>query len=263
MKYILILLILWSCTKPCEGQPLIVPKIVNPTASNQILMWDGTLFKLVQLTGFTINSTTVSPPSTVDNSVTNEGLLSISGNTLVSGVTLTSNTSGSTSIKIAGADGTYIHKSNDTIIIGNTNTNHILTNHSAITVTNSTTQTPVGGTLIEVEDGLNFPFTIYLHYTTGSTSQGLQFRLNPSGSGTFWYDYNFPITGSRVSGSIYNANTTTTIPSSESGTNIAVIRGIVKSSAIGAGIFSIQLQVSAEDGSSTVTTLTTGVTQQQ
>ena len=68
---------------------------------------------------------------------------------LVSGVTLTSNTSGSTSIKIAGTDGTYIHKSNDTIIIGNSNTNHILTNHSAITVTNSTTPTSVGGTLIE------------------------------------------------------------------------------------------------------------------
>ena len=190
------------------------------------------------------------------------GQLSISGNTSQNGSTLTSNTSGSTAIKIAGESGIYVHKSstNDTILIGSNGIIPLLFNHTSVTV-NNTIMTSVGNTTIEEEDGLFTSFTYYLHYTTGATSQGLQFRIVPSGSGTFWYDYNFPITGSRVSGTIYNANTTITIPSSESGTNIAVIRGIVKSSAVGAGIFSINLQVAAEDGSSTITTLTTGVTQ--
>jgi len=256
----LIIIVIGGCAK---GQSLItIPKCIIFPASSSVQFWDGTTVGTRQLTGFTITGSTISPPSAVDGSVTNEGVLSITGNTLVSGVTLASNTSSSPTIKIAGRDGTYIYKSatNDTILIGNNNTTNLLLNHSAVTVSN-TTLTTVGGTLIEQEDGLNEPFTIYLHYTTGATSQGLQFRIVPSGSGTFWYDYNFPITGDRVSGAIYNANTTITIPSSESGTNIAVIRGIVKSSAVGAGIFSINLQVAAEDGSSTITTLTTGVTQ--
>ena len=249
----------------CKGQSLtIIPKCVIFPASNSVQFWDGTTVGTRQLTGFTITGSTISPPSITDNSVTNEGQLSIAGNTSVSGVTLTSNTSGSTAIKIAGKDGTYIHKSatNDTLIIGNNNTGNILTNHSAVTVS-TTTLTDVGGTLIEQEDGLNEAFVIYIHYTTGATTQGLQFRLisaNPS-RGTYWYDYNFPITGGRQTGAIYNASTTITIPSSESGTNIGIIRGISKSNAVGLGIFDLRLQVSAEDGSSTITTLTTGVTQ--
>lgn len=191
------------------------------------------------------------------------GQLSISGNTSQSGVTLTSNTSGSTAIKIAGADGIYIHKSttNDTLIIGN-NDGRVFTTHAAVTVTNSTTQTSVGGALVEVEDAQSVEFTIYLRYTTGGTNQGLQFRMNPSNSsiGTFWYDYDFPITGGHQTGSVYNANTTITIPSSESGTNMAIIRGISKSSAVGAGLFGLQLQISAEDGASNITTSTTGIT---
>ena len=252
-------------TGACKSQvPVIWPKTVIPTTTDQIPIWNGTSIVLKQLSGFTINSTTISTPSVVDNSVTNEGQLSIAGNTSVSGVTLTSNTSGSTTVKIAGKDGTYIHKSatNDTLIIGNNNTRNILTNHSAVTVS-TTTLTDVGGTLIEQEDGLNEAFVIYIHYTTGATTQGLQFRLisaNPS-RGTYWYDYNFPITGGRQTGAIYNASTTITIPSSESGTNIGIIRGVSKSNAVGLGIFDLRLQISAEDRSSTITTLTTGVTQ--
>lgn len=261
----LIILLLVFIVGACKIQlqvPTLLPRIVTPTTANQVQIYNGTTFVLKELVGFTVSGSQLTIPSATDGSVTNEGVLSVTGNTLVSGVTLSSNTSGSPVIKFAGRDGTYIYKSatNDTILIGNNNTTNLLLSHSAVTVSN-TTMTTVSGTLVEQEDGLNEPFTIYLHYTTGATSQGLQFRLNPSGSGTFWYDYNFPITGGRTSGAIYNANTTITIPSSESGTNIAVIRGIAKSSAVGAGIFSIELQVSAEDGSSTITTLITGITQ--
>ncbi len=132
-----------------------------------------------------------------------------------------------------------------------------LTNHGSINV-NNTSLTTVTNAGISEDNGSNSAFTIYLHYTTDATTEGMRFRLEPTGTGTFWYDYDFPITGSRVRGIIYNANTTIVIPSSETGTNVGIIRGISKS---GGGAFSIALQVSAEDGSSSITTLTTGVTQ--
>lgn len=263
----LITLLLVFIVGACKIQsqvPTIIPKQVVATTTNQIQIWNGSAFVLKELVGFTSSSTQMTIPSVVDGSITNEGQLSISGNTLVDSVTLTSNTSGSTAIKMRGADGNYIHKSttNDTLFIGNVATESTLLNHTSVTV-NNTTMTAVGNTTIEQEEGLNTEFTIYLHYTTGGTGQGLQFRIISvgAGTGTYWYDYNFPITGSRVTGAIYNANTTITIPSSESGTNIAVIRGVTKSAGLFLGIFAIQLQVSAEDGASTITTLTTGITQ--
>lgn len=194
-----------------------------------------------------------------DPSASNEGQLSLTGNMFESGATLNSNTSGSSIIKIVGRAGVGINRNVDTLFLTNTANIILLTNHVAVTSSN-TTMVTVFGSVIECEEGEDKEFTIYIHYTTGTTSQGLQFRINNTGSGTFWYDYNFPITGSRVTGSIYNANTTITIPSSESGTNIAVIRGISKSAGVGLGIFELNLQISAEDGSSTVSVLTTGAT---
>jgi len=196
----------------------------------------------------------------VDGSVTNEGQLSITGNPVINGATISSNTSGSTPIKVVGKDGIVarISATNDTLIISSSYIVSTITNHSALTVNNATL-TNVGGTLIEEEEASSSDFTIYLHFTTGATSQGLQFRITNSGPGTYWYDYNFPITGDRITGSIYNANTTIVVPSSETGTNIAIIRGISKAESTG-GIFELQLQVSAEDGSSTISILTTGIT---
>lgn len=249
----------------CKGQQLvIIPKTVVPTTAHQIMIWDGSTFKLKELVGFTSSSTQMTIPSAVDGSITNEGLLTLTANPLITGATISSNTSGSTSIKLAGRDGTYILRSatNDTLFFGNNNTRTTFQNHSAVTVSN-TTMTVVGGVHIELEDGLDKSFVIYLHYTTGGTSQGLQFRLinNGLGTGTYWYDYNFPITGDRQTGAIYNSSSSITIPSSESGTNIAVIRGVAKSTGVGTGIFELELEISAEDGASTVTTLTTGITQ--
>lgn len=265
IKYIIIFVLFYGCIKPCEGQPLVtIPRCIIFPASNSIQFYDGTTVGTRQLVGFTISSTQITAPTVVDGSVTNEGQISFTGNTSQNGITLNSNTTGSTAIKIHGEGGVYTHKSttNDTLFIGNVATESTLLNHTSVTV-NNTTMTAVGNTTIEQEEGLNTEFTIYLHYTTGGTGQGLQFRIISvgAGTGTYWYDYNFPITGSRVTGAIYNANTTITIPSSESGTNIAVIRGVTKSAGLFLGIFAIQLQVSAEDGASTITTLTTGITQ--
>jgi len=232
----LITLLLVFIVGACRIQsqvPTIIPKQVVTTTNNQIQIWNGSAFVLKELVGFTISSTQITAPTVVDGSVTNEGQISFTGNTSQNGITLNSNTTGSTAIKIHGEGGVYTHKSttNDTLFIGNVATESTLLNHTSVTV-NNTTMTAVGNTTIEQEEGLNTEFTIYLHYTTGGTGQGLQFRIISvgAGTGTYWYDYNFPITGSRVTGAIYNANTTITIPSSESGTNIAVIRGITKSS---------------------------------
>lgn len=231
----LILFIILVITGCCQAQQLVMPKTMNPTTPHQ-LIWDGTTLKLKELVGFTISSTQITAPTVVDGSVTNEGQISFTGNTSQNGITLNSNTTGSTAIKIHGEGGVYTHKSttNDTLFIGNVATESTLLNHTSVTV-NNTTMTAVGNTTIEQEEGLNTEFTIYLHYTTGGTGQGLQFRIISvgAGTGTYWYDYNFPITGDRIAGSIYNSNTTITVPSSESGTNTAVIRGITKSSGVG------------------------------
>jgi len=229
----LILFIILVITGCCQAQQLVMPKTMNPTTPHQLWIWDGTTLKLKELVGFTISSTQITAPTVVDGSVTNEGQISFTGNTSQNGITLNSNTTGSTAIKIHGEGGVYTHKSttNDTLFIGNVATESTLLNHTSVTV-NNTTMTAVGNTTIEQEEGLNTEFTIYLHYTTGGTGQGLQFRIISvgAGTGTYWYDYNFPITGDRIAGSIYNSNTTITVPSSESGTNTAVIRGITKSS---------------------------------
>jgi len=255
---------LCGCSLPCKSQSLIkIPGASIFSNPNSVQFYDGTTMGSRQLVGFTISSTQITAPTVVDGSVTNEGQISFTGNTSQNGITLNSNTTGSTAIKIHGEGGVYTHKSttNDTLFIGNVATESTLLNHTSVTV-NNTTMTAVGNTTIEQEEGLNTEFTIYLHYTTGGTGQGLQFRIISvgAGTGTYWYDYNFPITGSRVTGAIYNANTTITIPSSESGTNIAVIRGITKSSGVGAGILHLQLQISAETGATSVTVVNTGIT---
>ena len=320
INYLLILLILMVMVGCCSGQPIVtIPKAAVPTTAHQFMVWDGSTFKLKELVGFTVTSTQMSIPSSVDGSISNEGLLgvgagtgtssvlltntstgtgvtinanapatitestssnggsitigvtevdgsisnegslSLTGNMGVSGITLNSNTSGSQIIKIQGRGGINVNRNLDTIYLTNGANVIVLSNHLAVTSSN-TTMVQVSGTTIESEESEVKEFTIYLHYTTGATSQGLQFRINSTGTGNYWYDYNFPITGDRITGSIYNANTTITIPSSESGTNIAVIRGISKSAGVGLGIFELNLQISAEDGSSTISVLTTGAT---
>lgn len=194
---IFIMILMIGC---CSAQPIvIIPKAVTPTTAHQVMIWDGSTFKLKELVGFTSSSTQMTIP-VAETSIMNHGSINVN-------------------------------------------------NTSLTTVTNAG---------VAEDNGSNSAFTIYLHYTTDATTEGMRFRLEPTGTGTFWYDYDFPITGSRVRGIIYNANTTIVIPSSETGTNVGIIRGISKS---GGGAFSIALQVSAEDGSSSITTLTTGVTQ--
>lgn len=231
-----------------------MPDIVAPSVANQILMWDGSKWALRQLTGMTINSTQV---AVGDNSSTNEGLLTLSGNSNNGSVTLQSNTTGNTTIKIVGAGKTTVTKASDTLRITTPISEGVMLPVTQTTVSN-TTMTYVPNVLLEADEG-NISFEIYVMYTTGAVGQGIQFRINSDhpARGTFWYDYNFPINNGRVSGIVYNSNQTITTASTPSGTNIGIIRGIANSPCCGQGIFDLRLQVAAIDNSSTVTVLST------
>lgn len=255
----LIIFLLVFIVGACKIQsqvPTIVPRQVVTTATNQIQIWNGSAFVLKELVGFTSSSSQMTIPSAVDGSVTNEGQIVFSGNSTNGSVTVNTNTSGSTAIKIIGIGRTTVTKGNDTLYISTVPSNGFFQPFGSTTVNNGTLVTTQS---IDVEDGNHLAFTAYIHYTTGATSQGIKFAVNAvnSSRGTYWYDYDFPVTGARQSGAIYNANTTITTTSSETGTNIAIIRGIFKSN--NTGLFELDFQIAAEDGSSTVTVLNTSI----
>ncbi len=314
---IFIMILMIGC---CSAQPIvIIPKAVTPTTAHQIMIYDGSTFKLKELVGFTSSSTQMTIPSATDGSITNEGLLGVGAGTGTSSVLLTNtstgtgvtintnapatitestssnggsitigvtevdgsvtnegqlsfsgstngtvsintNTSGSSSIKVIGKSATTVTRGADTLYITTPLSTGDFKQPSVSTTVNNGTLTNLPNITIEIEEGGHVAFTTYLHYTTGATSQGVQFRITTGDptQGTYWFDYDFPITGGHQTGSIYNANTTISTPSSESGTNIAIIRGIVKSN--NTGILDLIFQVAAEDGSSTITVLTTSVT---
>lgn len=258
---ILIFLTIMVISGCCKGQSLItIPKCITFPSSNSIQFWDGTTIGTRQLTGFTITGSTISPPTAVDGSITNEGQMSFTGNSTNGSVVVNTNTSGSTGIKMIGKGITTVTKGNDTLYITTPLSTGDFKQPSVSTTVNNGTLTNLPNMTIEIEEGGHVAFTTYLHYTTGATSQGVQFRITTGDptQGTYWFDYDFPKKGGHQTGSIYNANTTISTPSSESGTNIAIIRGIVKSN--NTGILDLIFQVAAEDGSSTITVLTTSVT---
>lgn len=256
----LILLLFLRTAFNCLGQTTaVVPDVVTPYSTQSIQFWDGTTWGLRQMVGMSVTNSQL---IFSDNSSTNEGRLILAGNNTNGSVTINTNTSGSPAIKAIGTGNVNVTASNDTLrISGVGNRAGYLSVRTNTLTVNDGTLTDVN-MVAEVEDGINYPFELYVLYTTGATEQGIKFRMNPNvpERGTFWCTYDFPTNTGRVTGAIYNANTTIVTDTSPSGTNIGVIRGIIKSSAVGAGIFEVHLEVAAEDGSSTVSLLSGSAT---
>ena len=79
--------------------PTLLPRIVTPTTTNQVQIYNGTTFVLKELVGFTVSGSQLTIPSATDGSVTNEGLLGISAGTSTSSI-LTTNTSTGSGVTI-------------------------------------------------------------------------------------------------------------------------------------------------------------------
>ncbi|MGL5075713.1 MAG: hypothetical protein ACRDBG_07710 [Waterburya sp.] len=126
-------------------------------------------------------------------------------------------------------------------------------------VTNNTGTLETLSTLqaVEAEEKAT-TFEYYFAYTTGATSQGIKFKLDVTNQteADWYYTYDFPETGgTRFLGYAFNTSLTHTLVNSAAGTNIGVIRGVLRDKSPGSPFAQITIQFASEDGASSCTIL--------
>lgn len=125
------------------------------------------------------------------------------------------------------------------------------TNHTAATYTNTTTLVTLVGADVPVGNNEVVEFTHYIVYTTNLTSTGLSVSLGSStpANGVYVYDvYSLAANITTNGGPRYNSSAAIVIPSSTTGTNCAIVRGLTFSSG---GSFTLSLKLATDSTSNT------------